>query len=59
MLRSALRRRKAHRLGVPPLVTLGAMVIAGVGSVMGGHLTPPSLPLAFVCVTPMLGLSVI
>jgi hypothetical protein len=59
MLLSALRRRKAHRLGVPPLATLGAMVIAGVGSVMGGLLTPPSLPLAVVCLTPMLVLSVI
>lgn len=59
MLLSPRHRRTARRFGIPPLLTLAVEVIAGVGNVVAGLLSPPSLLVAGGCLAPMLVLSVI
>ena len=56
---SPRHRRLSRRLGSRPILTLPAMVIVGVGSVIAGLLSPPSLPLTVVCMTPIFILGVI
>ncbi len=56
---SPRHRGASRRLDSRPLLTLAAMIIVGVGSVVAGLLSPPSLALAVVCMTPMLVLGVI